>query len=221
MKHIVFSSTAAVYGTLAEGTAGEETPTAPINPYGTSKLMSEWMLRDLAFAGGPRYVALRYFNVAGCDAQGRIGQSTKNATLADQSRLRSGARQTRARRDLRHRLRHAGRHRRARLHPRRRSRRRASQSARVSAQRRRFDHAQLRLRPRLFGARRARRRRQGPRRGGRRSSNIRAARAIRRRSSRAPSASARRSAGIRVSTIWISSRAPRWRGNESSPRRPA
>jgi UDP-glucose 4-epimerase len=81
VKHIVFSSTAAVYGTLAEGTAGEDTPTAPINPYGTSKLMSEWMLRDLAFAGGPRYVALRYFNVAGCDAQGRIGQSTKNATL--------------------------------------------------------------------------------------------------------------------------------------------
>ena len=81
VKHIVFSSTAAVYGTLAEGTAGEETPTAPINPNGTSKLMSEWMLRDLAFAGGPRYVALRYFNVAGCDAQGRIGQSTKNATL--------------------------------------------------------------------------------------------------------------------------------------------
>jgi UDP-glucose 4-epimerase len=81
VEHIVFSSTAAVYGALAEGTAGEDTPTAPINPYGTSKLMSEWMLRDLAFAGGPRYVALRYFNVAGCDAQGRIGQSTKNATL--------------------------------------------------------------------------------------------------------------------------------------------
>src|ERR1700743_3748304 len=67
VKHIVFFSTAAVYGTLDEGSAGEDTPTAPINPYGTSKLMSEWMLRDLAFAGGPRYVALRYFNVAGCD----------------------------------------------------------------------------------------------------------------------------------------------------------
>jgi UDP-glucose 4-epimerase len=79
--HFVFSSTAAVYGIPADGVADENTPTAPINPYGTSKLMSEWMLRDLAAAGGPRYVALRYFNVAGCDPQGRVGQSTKNATL--------------------------------------------------------------------------------------------------------------------------------------------
>ncbi len=77
----VFSSTAAVYGIPAGGVADENTPTAPINPYGTSKLMSEWMLRDLAAAGGMRYVALRYFNVAGCDPQGRVGQSTKNATL--------------------------------------------------------------------------------------------------------------------------------------------
>jgi len=81
VRHIVFSSTAAVYGIPADGRAREDTPTSPINPYGTSKLMSEWMLRDLAAAGGPRYVALRYFNVAGCDAAGRVGQSTKNATL--------------------------------------------------------------------------------------------------------------------------------------------
>jgi UDP-glucose 4-epimerase len=81
VRQIVFSSTAAVYGIPDGGVASEETPTAPINPYGTSKLMSEWMLRDLAAAGGPRYVALRYFNVAGCDPKGRIGQSTKNATL--------------------------------------------------------------------------------------------------------------------------------------------
>jgi UDP-glucose 4-epimerase len=81
VKQIVFSSTAAVYGIPEGGKASEDTPTAPINPYGSSKLMSEWMLRDLAAAGGPRYVALRYFNVAGCDPQGRIGQSTKNATL--------------------------------------------------------------------------------------------------------------------------------------------
>ena len=81
VARIVFSSTAAVYGTPAGGVAGEETATAPINPYGSSKLMSEWMLRDLAAAGGPRYVALRYFNVAGCDPEGRIGQSTRNATL--------------------------------------------------------------------------------------------------------------------------------------------
>jgi len=81
VRHVVFSSTAAVYGTPADGRAAEDTPTLPINPYGTSKLMTEWMLRDLALAGGPRYVALRYFNVAGCDASGEIGQSTPHATL--------------------------------------------------------------------------------------------------------------------------------------------
>jgi UDP-glucose 4-epimerase len=63
------------------GMASEETPTQPINPYGTSKLMTEWMLRDLCAATPMRYVALRYFNVAGCDTQGRIGQSTRGATL--------------------------------------------------------------------------------------------------------------------------------------------
>ncbi len=81
VKHFVFSSTAAVYGMPPGGVASLETPTAPINPYGTSKLMSEWMLRDLAAAGGPSYVALRYFNVAGSDPEGRIGQSTPKATL--------------------------------------------------------------------------------------------------------------------------------------------
>jgi UDP-glucose 4-epimerase len=81
VRQIVFSSTAAVYGNPSEGRAREDTPPAPINPYGRSKLMSEWMLRDFAAAGGPRYVALRYFNVAGCDPQGRIGQSTREATL--------------------------------------------------------------------------------------------------------------------------------------------
>jgi UDP-glucose 4-epimerase len=81
VAHIVFSSTAAVYGTPPGGRASEDSPTQPINPYGTSKLMTEWMLRDLAFAGGPSYVALRYFNVAGCEPGGRIGQSTPKATL--------------------------------------------------------------------------------------------------------------------------------------------
>src|SRR5690606_12779821 len=80
-RHFVFSSTAAVYGIPLEGYAAEDSPTAPINPYGTSKLMSEWMLRDLAAASALRYVTLRYFNVAGSDPQGRIGQSTPNATL--------------------------------------------------------------------------------------------------------------------------------------------
>ncbi len=81
VKHFVFSSTAAVYGIPPDGKASETTATNPINPYGTSKLMTEWMLRDLAIAGGPRYVALRYFNVAGCEPNGTIGQSTPNATL--------------------------------------------------------------------------------------------------------------------------------------------
>ena len=80
VKHFIFSSTAAVYGIPPGGTASEETPTAPINPYGCSKLMSEWMLRDAAAAHPIRYVALRYFNVAGADPGGRIGQSTPEAT---------------------------------------------------------------------------------------------------------------------------------------------
>jgi UDP-glucose 4-epimerase len=81
VKHVVFSSTAAVYGIPPDGKASEATPTRPINPYGSSKLMTEWMLRDLALAGGPSYVALRYFNVAGCEPGGSIGQSTPKATL--------------------------------------------------------------------------------------------------------------------------------------------
>jgi UDP-glucose 4-epimerase len=81
VRHFVFSSTAAVYGTPADGVAAETTPTAPINPYGTSKLMSEWMLASVAAASPLRYAALRYFNVAGSDCGGRIGQATPNATL--------------------------------------------------------------------------------------------------------------------------------------------
>jgi UDP-glucose 4-epimerase len=81
VKNFVFSSTAAVYGIPEGGKASEESATQPINPYGTSKLMTEWMLRDLAAAGGPNYVALRYFNVAGCEPSGTIGQSTPKATL--------------------------------------------------------------------------------------------------------------------------------------------
>jgi UDP-glucose 4-epimerase len=81
VKHFVFSSTAAVYGIPSVGLASEDTPTAPINAYGTSKLMSEWMLRDLSAATSLRHVVLRYFNVAGSDPQARIGQSTRAATL--------------------------------------------------------------------------------------------------------------------------------------------
>ena len=81
VAHFVFSSTAAVYGIPSTGVASENTPTRPINPYGASKLMSERMLADVAAAGSMRYVVLRYFNVAGADPQGRIGQSKENCTL--------------------------------------------------------------------------------------------------------------------------------------------
>jgi UDP-glucose 4-epimerase len=82
VRRFVFSSTAAVYGIPASGSADEDSPTVPINPYGLSKLMSEWMLRDLAAASSTlKYVALRYFNVAGSDPGGRIGHSAPNATL--------------------------------------------------------------------------------------------------------------------------------------------
>lgn len=80
VSRFVFSSTAAVYGFPEGGSASEESPLTPINPYGTSKLMSEWMLRDAAEAHGMKYVALRYFNVAGADQRARIGQRTPEAT---------------------------------------------------------------------------------------------------------------------------------------------
>jgi UDP-glucose 4-epimerase len=81
VKHLVFSSTAAVYGIPATGTASEDSPTQPINPYGSSKLMTEWMLRDLSASTELRHVVLRYFNVAGCDPGGRIGLSDVTSTL--------------------------------------------------------------------------------------------------------------------------------------------
>ncbi len=83
VKHFIFSSTAATYGIPEDATVpcDETLPTAPINPYGMSKLMSEHMLKDLSAATDLRHVILRYFNVAGCDPDGLIGQSTENATL--------------------------------------------------------------------------------------------------------------------------------------------
>lgn len=82
VKHFIFSSTAATYGIPDDPDAcHEELVTAPINAYGMSKLMSEHMLKDLSAATDLRHVILRYFNVAGSDPDGRIGQSTENATL--------------------------------------------------------------------------------------------------------------------------------------------
>ena len=110
----------------ASGEASEETPTAPINAYGTSKLMTEWMLRDVAAVNPLRYVALRYFNVAGSDPEGRIGQATPKATLLTKVACEVAVGKRDHNLDLRHRLPDARRHRRSRLHPRRGSRRRAS-----------------------------------------------------------------------------------------------
>ncbi|SDR04215.1 UDP-glucose 4-epimerase GalE [Pseudovibrio sp. Tun.PSC04-5.I4] len=80
IKHFIFSSTAAVYGDPEVIPVSEEAPLTPLSPYGTSKLMTELMLRDTAAAHDFKYTALRYFNVAGADPKGRTGQSTKNAT---------------------------------------------------------------------------------------------------------------------------------------------
>ena len=80
VETIIFSSTAAVYGEPKVSPVAEDAPKNPSSPYGTSKLMTEWMLRDTAAATGLRYAALRYFNVAGADPQGRTGQSSPAAT---------------------------------------------------------------------------------------------------------------------------------------------
>ena len=80
VTRFIFSSTAAVYGAPEQVPIPEAAPTRPINPYGSSKLVTEWMLRDLALASDLRYVALRYFNVAGADPQGRSGQLGPVAT---------------------------------------------------------------------------------------------------------------------------------------------
>jgi UDP-glucose 4-epimerase len=80
VKSFVFSSTALIYGPPLLGPMPETTPKQPENPYGRSKLMTEWMLEDTARAHDFRYVALRYFNVAGADPKGRTGQSSPRAT---------------------------------------------------------------------------------------------------------------------------------------------
>jgi UDP-glucose 4-epimerase len=80
VKHILFSSTAAVYGSPERVPISEEDATHPINPYGSSKLMTEWMLADSSAAYAFNYGALRYFNVAGADPQGRSGQAGPGST---------------------------------------------------------------------------------------------------------------------------------------------
>lgn len=80
VRNVVLSSTAAVYGSGTDQAVSEDAPLRPSSPYGTSKMMSETILRDAAAAHGFSYVIFRYFNVAGADPLGRVGQSTPNAT---------------------------------------------------------------------------------------------------------------------------------------------
>lgn len=93
VKHFIFSSTAAVYGMPAKNPVHEDAPLKPISPYGSSKMMTEIMLRDVAYAHDMRYVALRYFNVAGADPKGRSGQSTPKATHLIKTAVRAALEQ--------------------------------------------------------------------------------------------------------------------------------
>ncbi|MBT3586357.1 MAG: UDP-glucose 4-epimerase GalE [Halobacteriovoraceae bacterium] len=80
VKNFIFSSSAAVYGNPSSGQCSEETETNPINPYGRTKLMTEWTLKDVADSSGLNFVALRYFNVAGASLDGKIGQCSEVST---------------------------------------------------------------------------------------------------------------------------------------------
>jgi UDP-glucose 4-epimerase len=80
IRRFVFSSTSQVYGIPEQLPISEDSPTSPINPYGRSKLMTEWVLQDTAAAHDFKYVSLRYFNVAGADQQGRAGQRAPGLT---------------------------------------------------------------------------------------------------------------------------------------------
>src|SRR5262249_58907189 len=80
INRFIFSSTAAVYGNPEQLPVPEHAPTRPLSPYGSSKLMTEIMLHDVASAHHMSYVVLRYFNVAGADPRARIGLATHGAT---------------------------------------------------------------------------------------------------------------------------------------------
>jgi UDP-glucose 4-epimerase len=155
VRHFIFSSTAAVYGNPVRVPVAEDDPTEPLSPYGWSKLMTEQILRDARAAHGLGHVVLRYFNVAGADPQMRTGLSTAGATHLIKVAVEAALGRRPAIdvygtdyptpdgtciRDFIHVSDLA----------------RASRRAHLSAQRRRRDHTQLRLRPRLLGAGRAR-----------------------------------------------------------------
>jgi UDP-glucose 4-epimerase len=113
VRHFIFSSTAAVYGNPERVPVREDDPTVPTSPYGSSKLMTEIMLRDAGAAHGLGYMILRYFNVAGADPLGRTGQSTTGATHLIKVALETALGLRPKMDDLRHRLSNSRRH----LHP--------------------------------------------------------------------------------------------------------
>ena len=213
VRHFIFSSTAAVYGNPERMPVGEDDRTAPTSPYGSSKLMTEIMLRDAGAAHGLRHVILRYFNVAGADPLRPHRSVHQGGDPSHQGRGRGGARTAREGRRVRHRLSDAGRYLHPGLYSRVRSRRRAFRRARLPARRRRLDHAQLRLRPRFLRARRDRDREADLRRATSWSSSPAAGRAIPRKSSRHASARVPRSDGNRNSTISRPSSRMRWHGS--------
>ena len=217
VRHVVFSSTAAVYGIPSDGVASEDTPTSPINPYGHSKLMTEWMLRDVAAVNPLRYVALRYFNVAGSDPQGRIGQATPQATLLTKVACEAAVGKREhvtifgtdyatpdgtGVRDYIHVEDLADAH---------------LKALDYSAPRRRIHDVELRLRPRLQRPRAHHDGRERLPATRSTSAKRRAAPGTRRRWSHGPRESARRSAGCRSTTTSRRSSARRSPGNASSP----
>jgi UDP-glucose 4-epimerase len=136
VNRFIFSSTAAVYGNPDQVPVPENAPTRPLSPYGSSKLMTEIMLHDVAAAHGMNYVVLRYFNVAGADPQGAHRACHRRRDASAEDRGRGRHRPARQDRRVRHRLSDAGRKLHPRFHPCQRPRAGASRGAVLSARRR-------------------------------------------------------------------------------------
>ena len=218
VRHMVFSSTAATYGTPPRSPVAEGDPTVPINPYGRSKLMTEWMLADTAAAHPFNYCALRYFNVAGADPAGRSGQSTAGATHLIKVAVEAALGRARRGGRVRHGLRHGRRHRGARLHPCQRPGRRARAGAGRADRRPGGEPcAQLRLWARRVGAAGAGRGGPGGGRDPRTGAWSRAGPAIRRSWWRTPPPSGSGSDGGRSTTTSTASWRTRWRGSGRWP----
>ena len=151
VNRFIFSSTAAVYGNPDQVPVPEHAPTRPMSPYGSSKLMTEIMLHDVAAAHGMDYVALRYFNVAGADPLGRIGLATTARPICSRSRSKpppaSAPRSTCSEPIIRRPTAAAS----AISSMSATSRRRIARRCLICAAAE-LGHAELRLRPRLFGA---------------------------------------------------------------------